>query len=61
MINPEEKIKNIILSSGIPFDKTLIDGRCTSTYEDALYAKENILKKTIEKRYPAYLANVKAG
>ena len=45
VVNPEEKINNLILSSGIPFDKTLIDGRCTSTYEDALYAKENIDKK----------------
>lgn len=48
VIDPEEKINNVIISSGIPFDKTIIDGRCTSTYEDVLYAKETILKNNFK-------------
>lgn len=42
--NPEEMIRDFAISNGIPLEKILTDGRSTSTYEDILYAKENIIK-----------------
>ncbi len=42
--DPEEMIKNLAISNGIPLDRIFTDGRCTSTYEDMLYARENIIK-----------------
>ena len=42
--DPEAEIKNLAISNGIPLDRIFTDGRCTSTYEDIVYAKENILK-----------------
>lgn len=42
--NPEEEIKNFVMANSIPLDKVISDGRPTSTYEDILYAKENIIK-----------------
>lgn len=43
-INPEEKIRNFAKSNNIPLDRIFIDSRCTSTYEDMVYTKENIIK-----------------
>ena len=43
--NPEEMIRDFAISNGIPVERVFTDGRCTSTYEDVLYAKENIVKK----------------
>lgn len=43
--NPEAEIKNLAILNGIPIDRILTDGRCSSTYEDMLYTKENIIKK----------------
>ncbi len=42
--DPQEMIKDFAVSNGIPAERILTEGRCTSTYEDILYAKENILK-----------------
>lgn len=42
--DPQEMIKSFAVSNGIPAERILTEGRCTSTYEDILYAKENILK-----------------
>ena len=43
--NPEEMIRDFAISNGIPVERVFTDGRCASTYEDVLYAKENIAKK----------------
>lgn len=43
--DPEAEIKNLAVSNGIPLDRIFTEGRCTSTYEDMLYTKENIIKK----------------
>ena len=42
--NPEEMIRDFAMQNGIPLEKIFTDGRCTSTYEDVLYARENIIK-----------------
>ena len=42
--DPQKMIKDFAVSNGIPSDRILTEGRCTSTYEDILYAKENISK-----------------
>ncbi len=42
--DPQKMIKDFAVSNGIPAERILTEGRCTSTYEDILYAKENILK-----------------
>lgn len=42
--NPEEMIRNLAISNGIPPERIFLDGRCKSTYEDILYAKEHIIK-----------------
>jgi uncharacterized SAM-binding protein YcdF (DUF218 family) len=43
--DPEAEIKNLAISNGIPLSRILTESRCASTYEDMLYAKENIIKK----------------
>lgn len=43
--DPEEMIRDFAMQNGIPLERIFTDGRCTSTYEDVLYAKENIVKK----------------
>lgn len=43
--DPEDMIKNLAISNGMPLERILLEGRCKSSYEDILYAKENIIKK----------------